>query len=946
MYLENPQILSQNREEARSYYIPYDTLEKALAGDREKSLYYKSLNGDWSFKFFERYIDEPDSITHWDTIPVPSCWQMHGYETPYYTNILYPYPLNPPHVPDDNPLGVYMKEINLCEDWLKRDTYIVFEGVCSCVYLYVNDEYAGFSQGSHMQAEFNIAGYLKPGNNKIVARVYKWCDGSYLEDQDFLRLNGIFRDVYLLSRDKNCIKDIKITADDKGIYYDGDFDVYDGFEKVTSFEDPKLWSAEKPHLYTAVVKSGLEFIPIKIGMRTIEISKKGELLINHVPVKLKGVNHHDTHPTKGYVLNRADIVKELTAMKQLNINAIRTSHYPPSPDFLCLCDEMGFYVIDEADIEIHGFIYKDPHNIGWDALREDRFCVCNNPDWEEAFVERASRMVQRDKNHPCVIMWSLGNEAGFGINHKKMSEWIKANDSRPVHYERAMMENDPSQWVDVRSRMYSGVLDLEGFAKADETRPFFLCEYSHAMGNGPGDVCDYWAEIYKYPNLIGGCVWEWADHCALVDGVYKYGGDFGEETHDFNFCCDGMVFADRSFKAGSLEVKAAYQYMRTSISGKSLAVTNLFDFTNLSEYTLKYEVSIDGKVTQGSELVCDVSPHETAGYALDLTLPDTCSLGAYLNIYLFDKSGYCCAHTQHSLNVPVNKIVFDKAAPSFTEDKAFIYIKCGGIDYKFNKHYGFLEGINKGGAEKLAGRACLSVFRAPIDNERTPSFDYMYYPVAQVNHPAERYDCVYTKILSCETSDNKITVSGYLAGVSCTPFLSFKTVYEFLEGGVKVITEADKLREYVHFLPRFGFEYKIPSGGDSFTYYGMGPGENYADMCHHSRIDLFESCADEEYVPYVMPQEHGNHCGTKLLKFSSGLTFRTDGEFEFNVSRYCAKALSDALHTDELKKEDCAIVRIDYKSTGIGSHSCGPELLEKYKLKDEKMNYTYYIEVN
>ncbi len=946
MYLENPEVLSENREKERSFYIPYDTLDKALTGDRTKSLYYNCLNGKWKFAFFDRYIDEPELIEKWDEIPVPSCWQTLGYEKPYYTNQHYPFPINPPYVPDDNPLGVYEREFEIDDLWANRDTYIVFEGVCSCLYLFINGHYAGFSQGSHMQSEFNITKYLKYGKNTVRVKVYKWCDGTYLEDQDFFRYNGIFRDVYLLSRDKNCIKDIKITADDKGIYYDGEFDIYDGKEKVENLKNPKLWNAENPHLYTVLVKSGNEFIPIKVGMRSVAFSKKGELLINGTPVKLKGVNHHDTHPEKGYTLTKEDIKNELMLMKKLNINAIRTAHYPPSPDFMDLCDELGFYVMEEADLETHGLIYINPEAVGYEYTSMDMDSVCNSPKWENAFVERAARMLHRDINRPSVIMWSLGNETSFGINHRSMSKYIKKHDTRPIHYERAGDYNHPTDVVDVRSNMYPKIETVEKLAR-ENNRPYVICEYSHSMGNGPGDVKDYWDVIYKYPHLIGGYIWEWVDHAFKdKDGTYLYGGDFGEDTHDFNFCCDGMVFADRSLKAGSLEVKAAYQYIKTALKGNILEIENLYDFTNLSKYTLKYEIAADGKISDSKELKLDVNPHKKGKITIDVPKSICCDLGAFLNVYLIDNNEYCVAHTQHELKCCKKPLSYEKCNCFFTEDKEYIYINSGDTDYKFNKHYGFLEGIKKDGKEYLRGKAELSVFRAPIDNERINSMDYVNYKRAYVEHPIERYDCVFTKIYSVKIKDNKIIVNGSLAGISCSPFLEFECVYEFLDGAVKVSTSTNKLRNYIHFLPRFGFEYKLPFNDDKFTYFGMGPGESYEDMCHHGKIDMYKSDADSEYVPYVMPQEHGNHIKTNMLKLNSGLTFKTDGYFEFNVSHYTAHMLNNALHTNELKKDDKTIVRIDFKSTGIGSHSCAPaDLLDKYKLRDDVMKYSYYIEV-
>ena len=460
---ENLKKISENREKQRSYYIPYQSLEAALEGDKTKSDFYKLLNGEWQFKYFERDIDAKLENDEWDTIKVPSNWQMHGYEAPYYTNVNYPYPVDPPYVPDDNPCGVYSFDFEIEKGWTERETYIVFEGVCSCIYLYINDKYVGFSQGSHLQAEFDITKYIKEGKNNLRAKVLKWCLGSYLEDQDFFRLNGIFRDVYLLSREKGHIKDIDVSADTKNIYVSCDnYEIYDQNGNKTDLSNPVLWNAEKPYLYTVVVMGKTEFIPIKAGMREVSVSADGELLINGVSVKLKGVNHHDTHPTDGYCETEEFIKDELLKMKQLNINCIRTSHYPPTPEFLNMCDEIGFYVIDETDIETHGFASR---HSGYQYDQNDQW-ICRQPKWEEAFVERIERMVERDKNHACVIMWSMGNESNIGRNHDAMIAWCKNRDnSRLVHFESASITGDTAD-VDVRSSMYTDVCSL--IKKADE----------------------------------------------------------------------------------------------------------------------------------------------------------------------------------------------------------------------------------------------------------------------------------------------------------------------------------------------------------------------------------------------------------------------------------------------------------------------------------------------
>ncbi|OPJ58137.1 glycoside hydrolase family 2 TIM barrel-domain containing protein [Clostridium oryzae] len=933
---ENLNLISENREPQRSYYIPYDTLEKALKGNKEDSEYYRLLNGEWNFAYFNRDIDVPEVITKWDKIPVPSNWQMHGYDIPYYTNVNYPYAVDSPYVPDDNPCGVYNREFIVDRQWKERDTYIVFEGVNSCLYLYINDEYVGYSQGSHLQSEFNISKYVKKGSNNITVRVLKWCSGSYLEDQDFFRLSGIFRDVYLLSRDKNSARDIEIKVENKNISVsEKDYVIYDGENKIDKLDNPILWNAEKPHLYKVVVKSCSEYIPFNVGIRDISVSDKGELLINGVSVKLKGVNHHDTNPKFGHYTPYETMKSELLKMKELNVNCIRTSHYPPNPEFLNLCDELGFYVVDETDIEIHGFVSR---NGGYVYDMESEDWICNQEVWKNSFVERAQRMVERDKNHPCVIMWSMGNESGYGSNHDAMIAWTKNRDkSRLVHYEGANLINDKCD-VDVVSRMYTSVSGIEEFAKNEDKRPFFLCEYSHAMGNGPGDVWDYWQRIYQYPKLIGGCIWEWADHAVFADGAYRYGGDFGETTHDGNFCCDGLVFADRSFKAGSLEAKAVYQYMRTSVNGNKLTISNLYDFTNLNEYKLQWKVVCDGETIKAGEMICDIKPHQSKEYTLDFTLPENCKLGCYLNLSLTGE--YEVAAEQHDLHVAIktdsNAVT---SSPKFVEEKQLIIITGENYVYKFNKHYGSFESITVNGEEKLTDIIKLTAWRAPTDNDRRIKYEWGLF---EDNRSGVNLNRIFSKVYFCELADNKIIVNGSLAGISRSPFLRFNVMFTILgNGSIKVELEG-KVKENCVYLPRLGFEFSIPKKNKEFRYYGMGPYENYLDMCHHTKVDMYESSVDKEYVPYIVPQEHGNHTRTKFVEIG-GLRFTTESEFEFNISKYTSEMLTAAAHTDELMENESNIVRIDYKNSGIGSNSCGPELLEQYRLSEKHIKFKFYI---
>lgn len=932
---------SENRKSQRAYYIPYDSLEKALRGNKEESSYYKLLNGKWNFAYFKRDIDVPEKITEWDKIDVPSCWQNIGYEKPWYTNQNYPHAVDAPYVPDDNPCGVYEKTFNLDEKWSERKTYIVFEGVSSCLFLYVNGEYVGFSQCSHMQSEFDITDFVRPGENKILVKVLKWCVGSYLEDQDFFRCSGIFRDVYLLSREENHIEDVYIKANCKAIEVDAEnYEIYDGFEKVENLDNPVLWNAEKPHLYTVVVKGETEYIPFLVGMREISVSPDGELLINGVPVILKGVDHHDTYPNKGWTMAEEDILNDLKLMKELNINAIRTSHYPPTPEFLNFCDKMGFYVVDEADIETHGYARRIGGDIGYDS--HNPIWPCSNPEFREMFVERMVRMVERDKNHPCVIMWSTGNESGYGPNQDAMVEWARTRDnSRLFHCEDASRKGNDENF-DVVSRMYHTTDAVKEYGEnKNNKKPFFLCEFSHSMGNSPGDVYDY-VELFKaYKNLCGGCIWEWADHNVIENGVAKYGGDFGQPTHDGNFCCDGMVFSDRSLKAGSYEVKYAYQYFDSELIAGKLKITNWYDFTNLNEYTFTLTLQCDGTTVYEKSLNIDVKPHESIMTDIPFEIPQECKWGVYLNISLKDKNGFEVGMKQHDMGIKSEKITLSAPNQNITEEGFKVYISGENYRYVFDKHYGTIEKISRNGKELLSNPAALSLWRATTDNDKRILNRWGHINGIE----GENLDRITQKVYSCEVEGNKITVTGSIAGISRMPILHFTTEYTFFEKGeIKVELKAKVREDLEIFLPRLGFEFTIPAENDGFTYFGMGERENYCDMCHHTKIGLYESSAKKEYVPYVRPQEHGNHIKTKFLQMESGITFVSDGEFEFNVSEYTKEALTLAAHTDELVKNGCTNVRIDYKCTGIGSASCGPQnFIPEYCFYDKDIDFAFYI---
>lgn len=989
---QDPTFLHKGREKERAYFLPYQDLDTALKDCKEQSDAYKLLNGIWDFKYYDTVFDAEEVIDQWDSIPVPSNWQMHGYDKPYYTNVNYPHPVDPPYVPDDNPCGVYKTVFRMDDKWMEKETYLVLEGVNSCFYLYVNGIEIGYSQGSHMPAEFQITPYLKQGDNQLMVKVLKWCDGSYLEDQDFFRLSGIFRDVYLLSRCKAHVQDIQIYSDlskvavqikreeaDRGkeeVSVWGS--LYDGtvlIEKkpvlsdtvVFTVANAKPWTAETPNLYTLILQMADEYIPVQVGFRTIAVSGSGELLINGTPVKLKGVNHHDTHPTKGHVMSGEDIHKDLIAMKQLNINTIRTSHYPPASEFLKLCNQYGFYVVDEADLEMHGFVSKVT---GWEYKAYAKDWLTDNPLWEEALLERIRRMVERDKNHPCIIMWSLGNESGYGSHYDKMCEWIKSRDrARLIHNERANMVDNPS-CVDVVSYMYMDIQTLEKEGVSEDKRPYFLCEYSHAMGNGPGDVKDYVDAFYRYPRLIGGCIWEWADHTVQKEDRYYYGGDFEEATHDGNFCVDGLVFADRSFKAGSLEAKAAYQQIKAEFINSTcgeLTITNLHDFTNLKEYGLKWKLVLDGETMNGGEFIVDLEPHQSKKLLLGYKLPDSCELGCYLDITLvrrnncqWAEAGYEAAMVQLALpevqtldwfyEADLNCSEATKRNCRIEENENILKVYCcDTVRYCFDKNKGNLLGIWSKGENLLEEAAKITAWRAPTDNDRHIKYRWGIFTdnISGWNLNRLFHKCYQAEWKESEDGTIVIVVKGSLAGVAREPFARYEACYTIDSFGYLKVDMEVKIHEDCVWLPRFGFEFNLPEDMEDIEYYGKGPYENYIDMCHHVKMGRFSSTVRDEYVPYIMPQEHGNHTNVKYLKVfnekGSGLEFFSEQGFECNVSHYSSEQLTRAMHNHELESGKNTIVRVDYKVSGIGSHSCGPELIEKYRFNEKEFRFSFGI---
>lgn len=993
-YWENPEILHVNCEKPRAYFIPYENEYKAGKGIRGSSKYYKTLNGTWKFKYHDSVHQVEDGFYRsdfdascWEDLPVPSNWQLHGYDRPQYTNVNYPYPCDPPFVPNDNPAGVYVRDfyIDAPDDSTFR---LVFEGVDSCFYLWVNGAAAGYSQVSHMTSEFDVTAHLRPGKNRIAVMVLKWCDGSYLEDQDMWRLSGIFREVYLLKREKEHISDIFVktglskdftegvltclvetagqkTAGIRAILMGPGGEVLDTKELeaknkgVLEFrvENPRLWSAETPALYDLFLYQGGEVIRTRAGFRSIEV-RASVILVNGRAVKFKGVNRHDTHPELGHTIPLSHMKNDLLLMKRHNINAIRTSHYPNDPRFLELCDELGIYVIDEADLETHG-----AGNAG------DLDMISRDPRFAAAYLDRVQRMVERDKNHPCVLMWSLGNESGYGENHIKMAEWTKSrDDTRLIHYEGG---NSPLNktgldisCLDVYSRMYPSIAGIEEYILDDNNRrvPYLLCEYCHAMGNGPGDLKDYWELIYKYPVLAGGFVWEWADHSVKTktpDGIeyYAYGGDFGDMPNDGNFCVDGLVYPDRTPHKGLLELKNVIAPVRlepVDLNSGKLRLTNLYDFTDLSLLRLDWKLEKDGRTVDSGEIDdLDLGPQQTRPVTLSFKSPAKADGRYFLTVRFTQRTdtpwaakGHAVAFEQFELPLsrPEKTVLKVSELPRLNTSSTGNEILIEGTDfeYVFDRRRGAFTSLRSNGAEMLCAAPGFNVWRAPTDNDRSIKLKWL----------AEGYDRLETHIYSVdieEESETHISIRSdfSLGGYIKKPVLRGSAKWTVYGSGDVVLDTLVKVRGGLPFLPRFGLQLRMPRGYEFAEYFGYGPHESYVDKRRSTVKGRFEGTADSMFENYLRPQENGSHYATEWAAVTDllgrGLLFAGMEDFSFNISRYAPEDIARAAHPHELVKREETIVGIDYAMSGVGSNSCGPELLPRYRLSQEEIRFRLRI---
>lgn len=965
MYHENLEALHVGCEPPRAYYIPFSDKEAALKGGRESSDRFISLNGRWDFKYCSSIYEmpEPGEITDYEKITVPSCWQCKGYDSHHYVNTRYPFPYDPPYVPHDTPCAMYERRFNLKTKKNSR-LYLNFEGVDSCLYLWVNDEFAGYSQVSHSTSEFDITDKVKQGRNKLNVLVLKWCDGSYLEDQDKFRMSGIFRDVYILERDEQHIRDFFIRTEVDGTVSvtadrDAEYELYDneeligaaaGSRAVIKTEMPKLWTAETPYLYTLVIKCGGEYIVQRIGFREITV-KDGVVLLNGQKFKIRGVNRHDSDPKTGYTISREQAMRDLTVMKQNNINAVRTSHYPNSPWFTELCDELGFYVCGEADIEAHGVcsFYGASQSATFGLIAQDE-------RFKEAILDRVRRSVIRDKNRTSVIIWSLGNESGYGENFEEAGRWVKSYDpTRITHYESSVHEtlghkNDTSM-LDVYSTMYASPESIvKYFKNSKNKKPYIMCEFLHAMGNGPGGIYDYLDLMDKYDGFVGGFVWEWCDHAVYMGKIngksaYYYGGDFGEQVHDSNFCMDGLVYPDRTPHTGLLEYKNALRPIRASLKDGMLEFESRRDFTDVSElYSVEYELQRNGEIiSRGTVELPPIKPHERAAVQMPADVPDGDS---YIMLRYISRTAEPLVGAGHFAGFDQLRLSKGTAfelpesgaekAPDTEETQTEIIVSGEGFRYVYNKHTGIFSRLSVNGRDVVSRPLEWNIMRAATDNDR--------------NVVKKWIDAGYDRTVSrayepeIEKTENSVIISASvnITAVQMRPILRLRASWTVRGDGAVLLSVKARFNDskpYIEmpFLPRFGIRAFLPKSYSHVKYYGYGPYESYPDKHIASHIGLFEAEAEDMHEDYIKPQENGSHCGCGYLSVSSGeARIEVYGKkFSFNVSEYTQEELMSKAHNFELEKSGDTVLCIDYRQCGIGSNSCGPELPERHRLKDK-----------
>ena len=1001
-YYENLSVLHENTMPARAYYIPASKRMDNLVEHREESDRMQLLNGTWKFQYFNSIYDIQDSFfeknydtENFDEIQVPSVWQMAGYDTHQYTNIRYPFPFDPPYVPQDIPCGAYVHNFEYSRDEKASKAFLNFEGVDSCFYVWINGSYIGYSQVSHMTSEFDVTDVLQDGTNTVAVLVMKWCDGSYLEDQDKFRMSGIFRDVYILKRPKQAISDyhIKTRIEDMLAKVEIEMKFYFPLNVKISIEDrngavvalgsiaeegtavleiasPELWNTENPYLYKLILETENEVIVDHIALRKIEI-KDQVIYLNGQKIKFRGVNRHDSDPITGFTISLEQLTTDLTLMKQHNFNAIRSSHYPNAPFFYEMCDKYGFMVIDEADIEAHGpFMIYRKEDTDYNRFKRWNEKIADDPVWEEAIVDRVKLMVERDKNRFCIVMWSMGNESAYGCNFEKALEWTKNFDpDRITQYESARYRNYDETYdysnLDVYSRMYPALSEIQEYLDKDGSKPFLLVEYCHSMGNGPGDFEDYFQMIQDNDKMCGGFVWEWCDH-AIAHGtaengktIYAYGGDHGEEIHDGNFCMDGLVYPDRTVHTGLLEYKNVYRPARVISYNKEsgeLVLHNYMDFDDLKDYVkISYELTQDGLViSKGILPEFSVAPHGEGKTNLKINVPENGK--CYLKLIYHLKKELPLLDEDHILGFDeievskedtkcklaekwIPKTVVDSEL-QVNENDTQIHIKGREFAYTIDKRTALFTEMKFAGREYLNHPMELNIWRAPTDND-------MY---IKSEWKKAHYDKAYTRAYTTEVVQGKhgvkITSHASVVAETVQKILDVTITWK-IEAAGKIdadiaVTKDDEFPD----LPRFGVRMFLDKKLSAVRYFGMGPQESYCDKHQAASHGLYRADVGDLHEDYIRPQENGSHYDCEYVELNNsryGIVASAEKAFSFNASYYTQEELEKKTHNYELIESDSVVFCVDYALNGIGSNSCGPVVLEQYRFDDVLFRFQFTL---
>ena len=1010
-YWEDPTMIGENKEPGHSTLIPFDNLDQALIGNRLTSAHYLSLNGAWKFNWVSKPDERPKeffnldyNVNNWDNIDVPSSWQLEGYGQPIYTNVKHPFPDPHPPVPpkDNNSVGSYRRTFILPDNWNDGQTILHFDGVKSAFFIWINGEKVGYSQGSMTPAEFNITSYLLPGENSISVQVFRWSDAAFIEDQDFWRLSGIYRDVYLMHVPNVHIRHYKAIAELTDNYHNGVLSLttyisnystikkrilFEGYlfdesqqeigvvrsteqelspdaEKILEFflevNDVKQWSAEIPHLYTLVLllkdleTNIAEYVSCRIGFRSVEL-KNGQMLVNGKPIIIKGVNRHEHDPITGRTVSDESMIADIKLMKKFNVNAVRTSHYPNHPRWYELCDEYGIYLYDETNLESHAF---------WSKFTQD-------PIWEKAFLERAQRMVLRDVNHPSIIVWSLGNEAGYGPNHDVMADWIREYDpSRLIHYEGKEPGYGPlPNHYDIIANMYPSVDLMIKLHDENPERPVILCEYSHAMGNSNGNIFKYWDAIYKYPRIQGAFIWDWVDQGLLRTdengSYYVYGGDFGEELHDGNFCINGVVSPDRQPHPALHEIKYHMQNVKVTWDGKDpnkYLLENRYFFQSLDHLDGEWELLGNGTIlTKGTISTLNIPPGTTVPLDLQVfTKSRKKNAGhEYAINFKFSlneettwaPSGHLLASDQVIIQENIDFLKDSASISNFPQinverSDSCIKVRASGRYFVFDQKSGELKQVTLNGQDMLSTPLSHNIWRAPTDNDEggdEKSFASRWLE-AGYNHLDRSVESVDVEKLN----DRSIKIRVVEKYSSDKGEINLEIDYTVFGNGDLYLDVRSNVDPILPVLPKLGITLKIPEEFSNLKWYGRGPHESYIDRKHSAFLGVYEGPVSGQYYPYIRPQENGNKTDVRWAtlsnKTNTGIIIFGLPRFNLSAHHYTLENLTNATHTYMVKEDGPITVNIDYKIMGLGGDdSWNPRTHEEYLIKPGSYHFSYIL---